>query len=242
MKISQLLEPAKTEVQKPFSYKIQRANHLIKMFINNNSAVSCSFGKDSMVVLYLAIKQRPEIKVIFNNTGVEHPDTYKFKEMMKKKWNLNLIETKPEKSFWQVLRSSKLDDGRKHRNNCCYHLKHKPTKKAIEREGITHVFTGITVMESRHRMHTVCKFGEYYYTKKYSWMQIHPIAFWLESEVWSFIKENDIPYHPAYDQGYKRLGCITCTAYRTWKKEMQKHYPKLYKKIMLEGFGQTLLT
>ncbi|MBD3355071.1 phosphoadenosine phosphosulfate reductase family protein, partial [Candidatus Woesearchaeota archaeon] len=68
-----------------------------------NIAVACSFGKDSIVVLHMALKYKPDIKVMFNNTGVEFPETIKYKEMLVKKWNLNLIETKPIKTFWQCV-------------------------------------------------------------------------------------------------------------------------------------------
>jgi tRNA(Ile)-lysidine synthase TilS/MesJ len=60
-----------------------------------NLAVACSFGKDSMVVLDMARKINPNVKVVFNNTGVEFPETIQFKNEMVKKWKLNLIETQP---------------------------------------------------------------------------------------------------------------------------------------------------
>jgi phosphoadenosine phosphosulfate reductase len=65
----------------------------------NHSAVACSFGKDSMVVLYMALRVNPDIKVIFNNSGVEFPETIRIKNRLKSDWNLNLIETKPDKTF-----------------------------------------------------------------------------------------------------------------------------------------------
>ncbi|KKL11084.1 hypothetical protein LCGC14_2549330, partial [marine sediment metagenome] len=74
------------------------AEDLIKQSIKRHSphiAVACSFGKDSITVLHMALKYDPNIKVIFENTGVEFPETLQYKERMKKEWNLNLYETKP---------------------------------------------------------------------------------------------------------------------------------------------------
>ena len=66
------------------------AQDLVKQAIErdkSNIAVACSFGKDSMVVLQMALKIDPNIKVIFENTGVEFPETIKFKNKIKKEWN-----------------------------------------------------------------------------------------------------------------------------------------------------------
>ena len=61
-------------------------------------AVACSFGKDSMVVVRMALDVDPNIIIIFENTGVEFRETINFKNRMKVEWNLNLHETKPLKS------------------------------------------------------------------------------------------------------------------------------------------------
>jgi phosphoadenosine phosphosulfate reductase len=42
-----------------------------------------------------------------------------------------------------------------------------------------------------------------------SWI-VNPILFWTDEDVWKFIRDNDIPYCPLYDEGFKRLGCVGC--------------------------------
>jgi len=37
-----------------------------------------------------------------------------------------------------------------------------------------------------------------------------PISFWLEQDIWDYIKTRNIPYCPIYDKGYERTGCIFC--------------------------------
>lgn len=38
----------------------------------------------------------------------------------------------------------------------------------------------------------------------------HPILHWSEGEVWNRIRRSGVPYHPAYDQGMRRLSCSFC--------------------------------
>ena len=38
-----------------------------------------------------------------------------------------------------------------------------------------------------------------------------PMADWTEEEVWDYIRANDVPYNELYDKGYKSIGCGPCT-------------------------------
>ena len=94
--------------------------------------MACSFGKDSLVVLQMALKYNSNIKVIFENTGVEFLETIKLKDELKKKWKLNLYETKPLKTFWECIDLYGLPSTRKQGGKgsnspkCCHYLKEKP--------------------------------------------------------------------------------------------------------------------
>src|SRR4030042_3431822 len=119
MKVTQLVPAVRAEVEKPFPEKLERAQTLIKLWTKQPCAVSCSWGKDSMAVLHMALKVKPDIPVLFNNTGVDWTETIAFKEQVTAVLNLNLLETKPDETYWQVLdrimrKGYPLDAGRKH--------------------------------------------------------------------------------------------------------------------------------
>ena len=38
-------------------------------------------------------------------------------------------------------------------------------------------------------------------------VKLNPLADWTEEEVWDYVRERDVPYHPLYDQGYTSIGC-----------------------------------
>ena len=42
-------------------------------------------------------------------------------------------------------------------------------------------------------------------------VKLNPLAEWTEDEVWDYIRERDVPYHPLYDRGYTSIGCAPCT-------------------------------
>ncbi|MDR0843040.1 MAG: phosphoadenosine phosphosulfate reductase family protein [Acidobacteriota bacterium] len=39
---------------------------------------------------------------------------------------------------------------------------------------------------------------------------INPILYWRDEDVWTFIREMQLPYCELYDEGFKRLGCVGC--------------------------------
>lgn len=242
MKVSQLLPSVRVEVEKPFEEKLARAKQLVKLFANKNACVSCSFGKDSTVVLWLCLQENSNIPVIYNNTGVEYPETLAFKEQLRVAWNLNLIETKPEKSFWQIAEERGLDDLKKYRDACCDALKDKPTKKVLKKNGFQYNFTGLTAIESRVRMWRICEKGDNYYSKKDGVWRIHLIAYWTPKEVWDFMSRVQIPANPAYAKyGLERMGCVPCTSHKGWRRQLAKVNPLMYKLIQEKYFRQKLL-
>ena len=67
-------------------------------------AVSCSWGKDSTALVYLVKKFCKKALILFADTGVEYPETYRFKEKIISKLNLGdtYFDSKPIKNFWQL--------------------------------------------------------------------------------------------------------------------------------------------
>ena len=42
-------------------------------------------------------------------------------------------------------------------------------------------------------------------------VKLNPLAEWSEDEVWDYLRENDVPIHALYEQGYTSIGCAACT-------------------------------
>jgi len=44
-----------------------------------------------------------------------------------------------------------------------------------------------------------------FHSSKGRW-KLNPLAYWSYDQVWSYIRNNDVPYNPLYDQGYTSIG------------------------------------
>jgi phosphoadenosine phosphosulfate reductase len=243
-----LLREVEEKVNRPFAVKLDETKEVIRHHLEefgDKVAVAFSGGKDSEVVLYLCLEINPNIPVVFNNTGVEYPDTVRFIAELEERWNLNLIVTHPEKTFWDCIeqygfpKSSKRK-GHGNKAYCCYWLKEKPMLLAIRENNWLGYFTGETAIESRLRMFAALK-GTCLHLKRERVCKIKPILWWTKEEVWHFIHKEGLPINGAYAKGAHRVGCAPCTAYKSWETGMREMSPKLYRLIKLRKDNQYVM-
>ena len=246
-----LLKEVAEKVNRPFEIKLAETREVIKHhfeeFPNNKVAVAFSGGKDSEIVLWLCLKVNPNVPVIFNNTGVEYPQTIDFITKLNQDWKLNLLVEHPEKTFWECIEqygfAEKKTGTRKSGGQayCCRWLKEKPMQKVIKRENWLGYFTGETAIENRNRMFWARDRGMCIHLKVEKVCKIKPILWWTEDEVWQFIKENNLPINEIYKLGANRVGCMPCTAHKFWEAQLQKTNPKMYEIIKLRKDNQYVM-
>ena len=41
--------------------------------------------------------------------------------------------------------------------------------------------------------------------------KVNPLAEWTSEDVWRYVSDHDLPYHPLHDRGYESIGCAPCT-------------------------------
>jgi phosphoadenosine phosphosulfate reductase len=42
-------------------------------------------------------------------------------------------------------------------------------------------------------------------------LKVYPLAAWSRDDIWRYIRDQGLPYHPLLDQGYTSIGCWPCT-------------------------------
>lgn len=244
-----LLREVAEKVNRPFEVKLAETKEVIKHHFDEfgyKVAVAFSGGKDSEVVLYLCLQVNPKVPVVFNNTGVEYPETSAFVTQIAADWNLNIKITHPEKSFWECIKQYGFPNRSKARASgskapCCYWLKEKPMFLAIRENGWLGYFTGETAVESWQRMFWARDRGICFHLKKEKVCKIKPILWWTEAEVLAFIERQRLPLNPVYAQGAHRIGCMPCTAYKSWESQLQQVNPKLYEIVKLRKDSQHVM-
>ncbi len=227
----------------PLREKIEYAKAEIEHFIDSKHVIAFSGGKNSTVLLYLVMQYDANVTAVFNNTGVEFPETVKFVRWLAEKWGFNLVVVEPEMTFWEIVEKygyphhARYDD---REPRCCYYLKTKPAYDYYREHEIEVVFLGMSAFESRARKLNFAHRGSWYMVKE-GWIKSNPLVFWTDEDVFRFAKEEGIPLNPAYEKyGITRTGCLPCTGYLGWEKKLLKISPALYCRIQHER-GQMLI-
>ncbi len=213
------------------------ASHIIGEALKHKVYLAFSGGRCSTVALHLTLKQDPDIPVVFNNTGIEYPETVKYTREIAEKWDLNFHELKPEHNFWDLvkehgfpqLRGSPAKKTRRRKPICCKLLKEAPGNKFRKANDLEGFITGIRVEESRPRALGVFQTGPYYLAKRDGIWKAHPVALWSIERLMEYVDIHDIPLNPLYAMGYTRVGCMPCTGFTSWRAQLQEHKPRFYK-------------
>ena len=209
--------------------KIEEANGIIKLAFDKiiNPVVAFSGGKDSLVVLDLVRRIKPDVVGVFENTTNEYPETLRYVKTIS-----NIIELKPKISFQECIKRYGLpmmkSAAKSHGNQCCIKLKEEPFREYAIKNSVTLVFTGLTSDESRNRMMMLKRMGSLYFHKRDKIWKCHPIYNWSNYEVWQYIDFKRLDYNPIYDVLGRsaRCGCRLCTAYLSWKERTSQYNEK----------------
>src|ERR1700724_3296596 len=80
--------------------KIQNARELIAGELAKNGAacITSSFQAECVVLVHLLKEQRPDIPVLFLETGYHFPETLAYRDRMTKAWNLKLVNLEAKQS------------------------------------------------------------------------------------------------------------------------------------------------
>jgi len=218
--------------------KINHSLHLIKESLetyHEKVAVGCSWGKDSMVLLHLALQVNPHIPIFSILTIHKPKESFDFVVRTSHQYNIQPKIYMVAKEVPSIFKKNSMDvtllpidtyekeakriketTGREiyfeDPNLCCDLLKVVPIKYAYEDMKLQAWLSGLRNTEGHTRA-----FLQEKEIRSSNEVKINPILYWTEQEVWDYIKQYDIPTHPWYTKEFpdgkkiRSLGCEPCT-------------------------------
>jgi phosphoadenosine phosphosulfate reductase len=159
--------------------------------------VACSFQKEASVILDMLLAIEPEARVFTLDTGVLFPETYETWRRIEHRYGIEIDVYRGEwiDGMWQ-----RDPDG------CCGLRKVEPLERALS--DVDAWITGLRRDQSPTRAETPKLGPDEGHPGK---LKCAPLADWTEKDVWRYIAEHDVPYHPLHDRGYESIGCTHCT-------------------------------
>lgn len=170
-------------------------------------AISTSFQKEGMVVIDIATRINPRVRVFTIDTGRLPEETHQMMETVRQRYGIRVEIVFPEASevesmiathgpnlFYREVTLRKL---------CCHIRKVRPLERKLAtlsawvvglRRSQTESRADIAKVESRDAI-----------------VKISPLADWTSHDVDDYILRHDVPVHPLYAKGFPSIGCGPCT-------------------------------
>ncbi len=196
--------------------------------------VSFSGGKDSLVALHITLSTLGrEVEVLFNNTGIELPETVNNVYDVCSKLGLEVTEAKPEEDkFWKSLRV--FGPPAKDYRWCCKVVKLAPLARTVKTRwpsGALNI-VGQRAYESFARSASLRVWRNRWVPKL---LNISPIHYWTQLHVWLYIFKHKLPVNELYFKGFDRIGCYLCPACTLAEfRYVETTHPELWNKWKVE--------
>ena len=173
-----------------------------------NAALSSSFGAQAAVMLHMLTQQQPDIPVILIDTGYLFPETYRFADELQERLKLNLQVFRPLVSrAWMEARHGRLwEQGVVGIDQYNGLRKVEPMKRALKELGIGTWFTGLRRSQANSRSQTPVL------QQRDGRLKVNPIVDWTDRDIWVYLKQHNLPYHPLWDEGYVSIGDFHTTS------------------------------
>jgi phosphoadenosine phosphosulfate reductase len=166
-------------------------------------ALVSSFGAESAVLLDLVSKVKPDIPVMFLDTGMLFGQTLDYRRQLATRLGLtdvrdlrpqyqDLAVADPDAKLWQTDTDA-----------CCEIRKVVPLDRALAE------FDGW--ITGRKRFHGGDRLRLPVVEQAGRQLKFNPLANWAKADLDAYAAEHDLPAHPLVAQGFPSIGCWPCT-------------------------------
>jgi phosphoadenosine phosphosulfate reductase len=156
--------------------------------------MACSFQKEESVLVHMLLEVEPAARVFTIDTGALFPETLSTWRAFEERFGLNIevLDARSEEEPWTAAR-------------CCGQAKVDALERGLE--GVEAWITGIRWEQASSREGA----RKIERDERRGIWKVNPLVDWTEKDLWRYINEHDLPYHPLHDQGYASIGCAPCT-------------------------------
>jgi phosphoadenosine phosphosulfate reductase len=166
--------------------------------------LTCSFQHDGVVLAHMLRSIKPDIPVVFINTGFHFAKTLEYRDQIVKLLGLNLVEV-GRKMTWEEFKARYGEDlYRRDPDECCRINKVEPLLEALK--GVRAWING------RRREQTPERSGIPHVELQGSVVKVNPLARWTSKDTFRYLNAHNLPLNPLFELGYTSIGCEPCTA------------------------------
>ena len=176
-------------------------------------ALSSSFGAEDMVLIDMLMKIDPKARIFTLDTGRLPQETYNVIDATRQKYGATIEVFFPQADAVQAMVAEHgmnlFYHSVENRKLCCGVRKMEPLRRALS--GLDAWITGLRREQSvtRTAVHKV------EWDEGNKLVKVNPLVDWSHDDVWTYIREHNVPYNALHDRGYPSIGCGAVHARRS---------------------------
>jgi phosphoadenosine phosphosulfate reductase len=171
-------------------------------------AISTAFGVEGCALIDMAWRIDPGVRVFTVDTDFLFPETRGLIERMVDRYDLTLTTVKGAVAIEQQEARHGLALYARDSDLCCALRKVEPTRRAVQ--GLDAWIAGLRRDQGRSR-EGIGILERYDHQDGSPLVKVNPLARWTRNDTWKYVLENEVPYNPLLDTGYRSVGCWPCT-------------------------------
>ncbi len=195
-------------------YDNQSPVAIIKLALANFENMAIAFsGAEDVVLIDMATKIKPDIKVFSLDTGRLHAETYRFIEQVREHYKITIDMLSPDAETLQNLVRAKglYSFYKEGHEECCGVRKVMPLRRKLST--LDAWVTGQRKDQSPDTRNAVAVIEKdaTFSTADKNLYKFNPLSNWTSAAVWEYISSNNVPFNVLHTQGYSSIGCEPCT-------------------------------
>lgn len=194
-------------------YASKSPQQILQLAMDHFDDLWLSFsGADDIVVLDMAWKINPDIRVFTLDTGRLHPETYRFLEQVRKHYGIQIEVLSPDHQALEAYVKEKglFDFYENGHGECCGIRKIAPLRRKLS--GVDAWITGQRKDQSPTRTNVpVIEVDSAFSTPERELIKFNPLSNYTSEDVWNYIRMLEIPYNSLHERGFVSIGCEPCT-------------------------------
>lgn len=195
-------------------YATKSPQEIIELALDMFDNMFISFsGAEDVVLIDMASKIKPGVKVFSIDTGRLHSETYQFIDKVREHYDIQLEVIFPDTSQVEALVKEKglfsfYKDGHK---ECCGIRKVVPLKRKLASLDAWVTGQRKDQSPSTRAEIPVIQVDKAFSTSDRQLIKFNPLANWSSKQVWNYIRFNQVPYNQLHNKGFISIGCEPCT-------------------------------
>ena len=164
------------------------------------------FGAEGCAIVDLIGRNRLPIDIFTLDTGLLFPETYELWRRLEARYGITIRGVRPGLTVDEQAEQHGPKLWERHPDRCCEMRKVLPLRGELLR------FEAWITAIRREQTPARADARVVEWDGKFGLVKINPLVRWTKRDVWTYLRDHEVPYNSLHDRGYPSIGCGPCTS------------------------------